>query len=98
MVEENEIRAGISFYERARLAAEAAKLGIYPDACGRHRGAVRLGEPGQAVEDRVLRAGARGARAACAIPRRSRNGWAWRWPRRSTGTKHGPPMALREGF
>ncbi len=32
MVEENEIRAGISFYERARLAAEAAKLGIYPDA------------------------------------------------------------------
>jgi ParB family transcriptional regulator, chromosome partitioning protein len=32
MVEENEIRAGISFYERARLAAEAARLGIYPDA------------------------------------------------------------------
>lgn len=29
MVEENEIRAGISFYERARLGAEAAKLGIY---------------------------------------------------------------------
>jgi ParB family chromosome partitioning protein len=31
MVEENEIRAGISFYERARLASEAARLGIYPD-------------------------------------------------------------------
>lgn len=31
MVEENEIRAGISFYERARLAAEAARLGLYPD-------------------------------------------------------------------
>lgn len=30
MVEENEIRAGISFYERARLAYEAAKLGLYP--------------------------------------------------------------------
>lgn len=29
MVEENEIRAGISFYERARLGAEAARLGIY---------------------------------------------------------------------
>ena len=29
MVEENEIRAGISFYERARLAAEATKLGLY---------------------------------------------------------------------
>lgn len=29
MVEENEIRAGISFYERARLASEAAKLGLY---------------------------------------------------------------------
>ena len=29
MVEENEIRAGISFYERARLAAEAARLGLY---------------------------------------------------------------------
>lgn len=32
MVEENEIRAGISFYERARLASEAARLGLYPDA------------------------------------------------------------------
>jgi ParB family chromosome partitioning protein len=32
MVEENEIRAGISFYERARLAAEAADLGLYSDA------------------------------------------------------------------
>jgi ParB family chromosome partitioning protein len=31
MVEENEIRSGISFYERARLASEAAKLGLYPD-------------------------------------------------------------------
>jgi ParB family chromosome partitioning protein len=31
MVEENEIRAGISFYERARLAAEAAQLGLYAD-------------------------------------------------------------------
>jgi len=30
MVEENEIRADLSFYERARLASEAAKLGIYP--------------------------------------------------------------------
>lgn len=29
MVEENEIRAGISFYERARLAAKAADLGIF---------------------------------------------------------------------
>ena len=32
MVEENEIRAGISFYERARLASEAARLGLYTDA------------------------------------------------------------------
>ena len=30
MVEENEVRANLSFYERARLAAEAAKLGVYP--------------------------------------------------------------------
>lgn len=30
MVEENEIRADLSFYERARLAAEAARMGIYP--------------------------------------------------------------------
>jgi ParB family chromosome partitioning protein len=29
MVEENEIRVGVSFYERARVAAEAAKLGLY---------------------------------------------------------------------
>ncbi len=32
MVEENEIRANLSYYERARLAAEAAKLGVYPTA------------------------------------------------------------------
>lgn len=31
MVEENEIRAGLSFYERARIAVQAAKQGIYPD-------------------------------------------------------------------
>lgn len=30
MVEENEIRADLSFYERARLASEAARLGVYP--------------------------------------------------------------------
>lgn len=30
MIEENEIRAGISFYERARLAAQAADIGVYP--------------------------------------------------------------------
>ncbi len=29
MVEENEIRAGVSFYERARLAFEAARLNLY---------------------------------------------------------------------
>ena len=29
MVEENEIRAGISFYERARVAAEAVRLGLF---------------------------------------------------------------------
>lgn len=32
MVEENEIRSDLSFYERARLAVEAAKLGVYPTA------------------------------------------------------------------
>lgn len=32
MVEENEIRADLSFYERARLASEAARLGVYPDS------------------------------------------------------------------
>jgi ParB family transcriptional regulator, chromosome partitioning protein len=32
MVEENEIRAGISYYERARIAALAAEAGVYPDA------------------------------------------------------------------
>lgn len=30
MVEENEIRADLSFYERARLAAEAVRLKLYP--------------------------------------------------------------------
>ena len=31
MVEENEIRAGISYYERARIAARAAQAGVHPD-------------------------------------------------------------------
>lgn len=32
MVEENEIRANLSFFERARVAAEAAGIGVYPSA------------------------------------------------------------------
>jgi len=32
MVEENEIRAGVSFYERARVASEAARLGLFDTA------------------------------------------------------------------
>ena len=32
MVEENEIRVDISLYERARIAVEAVKLGVYPTA------------------------------------------------------------------
>lgn len=32
MVEENEIRAGLSFYERARIVVKALDEGIYPDA------------------------------------------------------------------
>jgi ParB family chromosome partitioning protein len=32
MVEENEIRADVSFYERGRLVAEAARLGVYDGA------------------------------------------------------------------
>ena len=31
MVEENEIRAGLSYWERAHIAARAAELGVYPD-------------------------------------------------------------------
>ncbi|WP_299832326.1 ParB N-terminal domain-containing protein [uncultured Roseobacter sp.] len=31
MVEENEIRADLSFYERARIAVQAAAQGVYPD-------------------------------------------------------------------
>lgn len=31
MVEENEIRVGLSYYERARIAARAAERGVYPD-------------------------------------------------------------------
>lgn len=30
MVEENEVRANLSFYERARIAVQAARQGIYP--------------------------------------------------------------------
>ncbi|WP_300064247.1 ParB N-terminal domain-containing protein [uncultured Roseobacter sp.] len=37
MVEENEIRADLSFYERARIAVQATERGVYPDV----RAAVR---------------------------------------------------------
>jgi ParB family chromosome partitioning protein len=30
MIEENEVRANLSFYERARLATEATRVGVYP--------------------------------------------------------------------
>ena len=32
MVEENEIRAGLSYYERARIAAKAVEAGVFPTA------------------------------------------------------------------
>lgn len=32
MIEENEVRVGLSYYERARIAAMAAKQGVYPTA------------------------------------------------------------------
>lgn len=32
MVEENEIRAGISYYERARIVTKSIEAGVYPDA------------------------------------------------------------------
>lgn len=32
MVEENEIRVGLSYYERARVAAKAVEQGVYPDS------------------------------------------------------------------
>lgn len=31
MVEENEVRAGLSYFERARIVAQAAEQGVYPD-------------------------------------------------------------------
>lgn len=31
MVEENEVRTGLSYYERARIVARAADLGVFPD-------------------------------------------------------------------
>jgi ParB family chromosome partitioning protein len=31
MVEENEVRADLSFYERGRMVSEAAQMGLYPD-------------------------------------------------------------------
>ncbi|WP_170336030.1 ParB/RepB/Spo0J family partition protein [Ruegeria arenilitoris] len=38
MVEENEIRVGLSYYERARIAARAAEQGVYPDEGSALRG------------------------------------------------------------
>jgi ParB family transcriptional regulator, chromosome partitioning protein len=38
MVEENEIRVGLSYYERARIAARAARQGVYPDVQAALRG------------------------------------------------------------
>ena len=38
MVEENEIRVGLSYYERARIAARATEQGVYPDEASALRG------------------------------------------------------------
>ncbi|MEE9429078.1 MAG: ParB N-terminal domain-containing protein [Paracoccaceae bacterium] len=38
MVEENEIRVGLSFYERARIVARAAEQGVYPDQAAALKG------------------------------------------------------------
>jgi ParB-like chromosome segregation protein Spo0J len=38
MVEENEIRVGLSYYERARIAARAAEQGVYPGVTEALRG------------------------------------------------------------
>lgn len=38
MVEENEIRVGLSYYERARIAARAVEQGVYPDESAALRG------------------------------------------------------------
>ncbi len=38
MVEENEIRVGLSYYERARIVARAAEQGVYPDDATALRG------------------------------------------------------------
>ncbi len=38
MVEENEIRVGLSYYERARIVARAAEQGVYPDEAAALRG------------------------------------------------------------
>ena len=38
MVEENEIRVGLSHYERARIAVKAVEQGVYPDLAGALRG------------------------------------------------------------
>lgn len=38
MVEENEIRVGLSYYERARIAARAAERGVYSDETAALRG------------------------------------------------------------
>ncbi|WP_171120530.1 ParB N-terminal domain-containing protein [Ruegeria sp. HKCCA5463] len=38
MVEENEIRVGLSYYERARIVARAAEQGVYPDETAALRG------------------------------------------------------------
>lgn len=38
MVEENEIRVGLSYYERARIVARAAEQGVYPDEGAALRG------------------------------------------------------------
>ncbi|WP_170399646.1 ParB/RepB/Spo0J family partition protein [Ruegeria arenilitoris] len=38
MVEENEIRVGLSYYERARIVARAVEQGVYPDDAAALRG------------------------------------------------------------
>ncbi len=80
MVEENEIRVGLSYYERARIVARAAEQGVYPDEAAALRGLFASAGPSDPKSARSSRS-ITPWMTICALRQLFLNGWGCRLPR-----------------
>ena len=86
MVEENEIRADLSFYERARIAVQAAAAGVYPDTHTAVQSSFPPHGHRNAPRSPASPIWSSSSTTPCVFPHPSRKRLAWRWSRRCRGT------------